>query len=169
MDLELIWNGSSTLLSMIGLSWMKNIELTPRCIYTANLPLSLFNTKDTQVKKTLCEFLTIKKGITSTSAILLTRISFQRSQREDGEGRIGTAHWAQVPRCKDAQTINYHETKLTDIYKYDDAPNRNVFNKTIHKEMLGMHASIIFEMFDYIFKYHDVREVYEQFPFGNLT
>ena len=47
MDLELIWNGSSTLLSMIGSSWMKNIELTPRCIYTANLPLSLFNTKDT--------------------------------------------------------------------------------------------------------------------------
>ena len=39
----------------------------------------------------------------SKSAILLTRISFQRSQREYGEGRIGTAHWAQVPRCKDAQ------------------------------------------------------------------
>ena len=103
MDLELIWNGSSTLLSMIGLSWMKNIELTPRCIYTANLPLSLFNTKDTQVQKALCEFLTIKNGITSKSAILLTRISFQRSQREYGEGRIGTAHWAQVPGCKDAQ------------------------------------------------------------------
>ena len=68
MDLELIWNGSSTLLPMIGLSWMKNIELTPRCIYPANLPLSLFNTKDTQVffrtvQKSLCEFLTFKKVI----------------------------------------------------------------------------------------------------------
>ena len=103
MDLELIWNGSSTLLSMIGSSWMKNIEPTPRCIYTANLPLSLFNTQDTQVQKALYEFLTIKNGITSKSAILFTRISFQRSQREYGEGRIGTAHWAQVPRCKDAQ------------------------------------------------------------------
>ena len=68
MDWELIWNGSSTLLPMIGLSWMKNIELTPRCIYPANLPLSLFNTKDTQVffrtvQKSLCEFLTLKKVI----------------------------------------------------------------------------------------------------------
>ena len=88
---------------MIGLSWMKNIELTPRCIYPANLPLSLFNTQDTQVQKALCEFLAIKNGITSKSAILLSRISFQRSQREYGEGRIGTAHWAQVPGCKDAQ------------------------------------------------------------------
>ena len=68
MDWELIWNGSSTLLPMIGLSWMKNIELTPRCIYPANLPLSLFNTKDTQVffrtvQKSLCVFLTFKKVI----------------------------------------------------------------------------------------------------------
>ena len=53
--------------------------------------------------KPLCEFLAIKNGITSKWAILPVRISFQRSQREYGEGRIGTAHWAQVPRCKDAQ------------------------------------------------------------------
>ena len=72
-----------------------------------------------------------------------------------------------MQRC--TKQTNYHETKLIDIYEYDDAPNRNAFNKTIHKEMHGMHASIAFEMFDYIFKYHDVREVYEQFPFDNLT
>ena len=45
---------------------------------------------------------------------------------------------------------NYHETKLTDIYEYDDAPNRNAFNKTIHKEMHGMHTCILCEMSDFI-------------------
>ena len=46
---------------------------------------------------------------------------------------------AKMQRC--TKQTNYDETKLNDIYKYDDAPNRNVFNKTIHKEMHGMHAS----------------------------
>ena len=74
---------------------------------------------------------------------------------------------AKMQRC--TKQTNYDETKLTDIYKYDDAPKRNVFNMTIHKEMHGMHTSIIFKIFYYIFRYHDVREVYEQFPFDNLT
>ena len=65
-----------------------------------------------------------------------------------------------MQRC--TKQTNYDETKLTDIYKYDDAPNKNVFNKKIHKEMRNV-------WFDYIFKYHDVREGYEQFPFDNLT
>ena len=72
-----------------------------------------------------------------------------------------------MQRC--TKQTNYDETKLTDIYKYDDAPNKNVFNKKIQKEMHGMHTSIVFEMFDYIFKYCVVREVYEQFPFDNMT